>query len=42
MTCTVAKAGTASGVNVYYQASGQQYHLGTATAIRVQVGGTCP
>jgi hypothetical protein len=35
------KAGTAKGVNVYYKAAGQQYHLQTAFAIRVVTGKSC-
>jgi hypothetical protein len=36
-----AKVGSARGVDVFYRASGQQYHLRTATRLRVKVAARC-
>jgi hypothetical protein len=36
-----AKVGSARGVDVFYRSSGQQYHLRTATRLRVKVGARC-
>jgi hypothetical protein len=36
-----ARTGSARGVDVYYRSAGQQYHLRTATRLRVQVALPC-